>query len=62
MNKVRFDLGFSAWAEFSKLVKSKLEGHSGKGTKHHQRQENKEGLLCAKHGAKDLTYIMHDLP
>jgi len=32
VNKVRFELGFSAWAEFSKLVKSKLEGHSGKGT------------------------------
>lgn len=32
VNRVRFELGFGTWAEFSKLVKSKLEGHNGKGT------------------------------
>lgn len=61
MNRVRFELGFGAWAEFHELVKSKLEGHNGKGTWHHQRQEDKEGILCAECGAKDFTY-MHDLP
>lgn len=46
MNKIRFELGFSEWAEFHKLVKSKLkEGHSRKGI-HSTIKDGKIGKDC----------------